>query len=84
MRGKEEQNGKRKRRRNLGIMEGREEGRWEDGGANVQGRKGTDEGPRRPAIRRRGLCSGKALVNNEECPAFSVTSESVVEKPREV
>ena len=25
-------------------MEGREEGRWEDGGANVQGRKGKEEG----------------------------------------
>ena len=42
MRGKEEQNGKRKGRRNLGIMEGREEGRWEDGGANVHGRKGKE------------------------------------------
>lgn len=84
MRGKEEQNGKRKGRRNLGIMEGREEGRWEDGGANVQGRKGKEEGVGGVAIRRRGLCSGNTHVDNEECPAFSVTSESVVEKPREV
>ena len=84
MRGKEEQNGKRKGRRNLGIMEGREEGRWEEGGPIVHGRKGKEEGPRAVAIRRRGLCSGNTHVDNEECPAFSVTSESVVEKHREV
>ena len=84
MRGKEEQNGKRKGRRNLGIMEGREEGRRAAGGANVQGRTGPQDPPRGAAIRRRGLCSGNTHVDNEECPAFSVTSESVVEKPREV
>ena len=84
MRGKEEQNGNRTGRRHLRIIDGREAGRREDGGANVQGRKGREEGEGGVAIRRRGLCSGNTHVDNEECPAFSVTSESVVEKHREV
>ena len=84
MRGKEEQNGKRKGRRNLGIMSVRVDGRGEEVGANLQRRTGKEEGEGGVAIRRRGLCSGNTHVDNEECPAFSVTSESVVEKPREV